>query len=238
MKKITVISLALCLSLMAAGCSGNTNATPSDPVIISSGTETSATTTVETTQAAHTVTVEILSKTTLEDSAGEYSSVCPKLIVDGKEATEINESISSYIKTNYPLEKVDDYVEGYTTHYSWGFTGNMVSIVIYSGDVCEDYGTCEVFNYDLDTLKPLDDSEVVKRFGMTDDEFYSKTAEIITNYCSGISELDLDKSLAAISYDKVTPYVTPEGNPGVACCIIYADGSQFSGLETVRTFDM
>lgn len=233
MKKTAIISAALCLAVLAAGCA--TTKPKTEPA---STNAVSSEVTTEAAKDSHQVTVEDLTKTTLTDSAGEYTSSLPKLIVDGVEATEINNSISSYISQIYPMTKDGDYVDGYQTRYSWGVKDCTVSIVITASAVSEDYFTSEVFNYDLDTLKPLDDSEVTKHLGMTDEEFFSKTAEIYENYCGTIPDYDLEKSIAAISFGKVKPFITSNGNPGVAGCIFYAAGSQFGGMESVRLFDM
>ena len=239
MKKLIIVSAALCVALIAAGCSGTKNAPASEPVVIATvPTAVSESTVEETTAPAHQVTVEDLTNVTLSDGVTDYNSSIPKLIVDGQEATEINNSISNYIQETYPLEKTDDGVDGYETRYSWGVMDNTVSIVINASAVCEDYFTCEVFNYDLDTLQPLSDSEVVSRFGMTDDEFFSKTAEVYMSYFGNIPDYDINKSIAAINYDKITPMITSNGNPGVAGCVIYAADSQFGGMESIRCFDI
>lgn len=236
LKQFAVKAVACCLLLVAAGCSGNKNTPSGESVTSEIVSETSET--AEVLQVSHVVTVEEYLNVTMEDPAGEYTSTYPKLIVDGKEASEINALLCSYLQNAYPMEKDGEYVDGYITRYTWGVKDNTVSFVFYMGVVSEDYFNCEVFNYDLDTLTELDDSEVVKRFGMTDDEFFSKTADVYRDYCSGKMDFDLDKSLAAINYDKITPYITPDGNPGVAGSIYYAYGSQFSGLESVIPFEL
>ena len=238
MKKLAAVSIALCLSLMAAGCNGNTNSQTSEPVVSITGSETTEETTVEETQASHAVTVEDITET-FEDNYGEYTCTYPKIIVDGVEATEVNTYLSSYIKGLYPTEKVDDMVEGFVVRYKWGDNGNTISIVFSIGAIYEDYSTTEVFNYDLDTLTVLEDSEVTKRLGMTDTELFEKTTVAYKAYLEGKEDsFDYDRSLAEIDYTVITPYITPEGNPGVVGRIYYAPDSQFSGLETLRCFEL
>ena len=232
MKRIKVISAVLCLSHMAAGCTAHQTTPASEP---------QDTTTAETageSAPAHQVQVEDLQKTTLSDGTSEFTSAIPKLIVDGVEATTINAELSDYVQKNYPLEQNGDYVDGYETRYSWGVKDNTVSIVIAASAVCEDYFTCEVFNYDVETLTALEDTEVAKRLGMTDDDFFNKTADILNANYNGNPDIDLEKSIAQIDYINITPFITPDGEPGVALCFYYAVGSQFSGMESMRCFNM
>ena len=237
MKKIATVSIALCLSLMAAGCSGNTNSQTSEPAASVTGSETSETTSVEESQVSHDVTVEEVTET-LEDQYGEYTCTYPKIIVDGVEATEANTYLSSYIKDQYPLEKIDDQVEGNTVKFKWGSNENTVSIIFTIGAISEDYYTFEVFNYDLDTLTILEDSEVTKRLGMTDSELFDKTKVAYQEFLKGKDSYDFDKSISDLNYDVITPYITPEGNPGVMGRVFYAADSQFSGMESMRCFEL
>ena len=235
--------LAGAVIFTAAGCA-NYNRTGSGLPEKESETavsETAEETVTKAPQSAHDVSVEDLSKTTYTDDYNNtYTSVYPKLIVDGKEATNINETISSYILKTYPIQIKTDYgyIEGYETSYRWGVMGNTVSIVIHASSIDSDYFTNEVFNYDLDTLKQLDDSEVVKRFGMTDEVFFNNTVDIIKKAGDDNRSYDLDKTVAAVNYDNVTPFVTSKGNPGVAASIYYVSDSQFGGSTSVRCFDM
>jgi len=239
--------------ILAAGCANNNPGTQ-PPVTESETAASQATestevqtpdTAVETTDsvvtevsvAAHDVSVEEIKKLSSDQGDFEYNSVAPKLIVDGNEATEINDSLSKYIEENYPLDIDGDYPDGMSTKLVWGVKDNIVSIVICARSTDSDYFTREAFNYDLDTLEELDDSEVVKRLGMTDDEFFGKTSDIVKKYCDG-KDYDLEKCLAAVNYDKITPFIMPDGTPGVICCIVYGQDSQFMGLESGRGFNM
>ena len=226
MKKITIVSVALCLSILASGCTTNEPAQASKP--------TTVTTAEETTKAAHQVNVEVV---TLQSSADGDQQVVPKITVDGVEAAEINNTLSSYIQTEYPLDIYDDYADGMATKIYWGVKDNVLTIVIHAHETFTDYFTYDVFNYDLDTLKAMDDSEVVKSLGMTDEEFISKTSEIVKNFCSE-RDYDLDKSLAAVGYENCTPFVTPDGTPGVAASIYFPADSQFGGGASLRCFNM
>ena len=246
MKKLKLISTALCLSLLATGCVSNQK-TPA---------ATNAATTAATTEAtaatsaapeesaaesktAHVVNVDIIKKMTYSDGTNEYNSVEPQIIVDGKAATEINKALSAYIEKNYPMKKEGNNVDGYATQIAWGVKDNILSIVIKAGAMDCDYFTHDAFNYDLDTLKAIDDKEVTKRFGMTDDELFSKAKDIITKFCSERKDsYDLEKSLASINYDKLTPFILPDGTPGVACSIAYGKDGQFGGSDGVRIFNL
>lgn len=239
--------------ILAAGCANNNPGT--QPSVTESETaasqatelteEQTSDTAVETTDevvteassAAHDVTVEEIVKLSSDQGSYVITSVAPKLIVDGQEATEINDSLSRYIEENYPLDIDGEYPDGMSTKLAWGVKDNIVSIVICASSTDSDYYTREAFNYDLDTLKALDDSEVVKRLGMTDDEFFSKTSDIVKNYCEG-KDYDLEKCLAAVNYDKITPFIMTDGTPGVICCIVYGQDSQFMGMESGRGFNM
>ena len=159
------------------------------------------------------------------------------MIVDGKEATEINASLSDYLQKMYPMEKNGDYADGTSTRLEWGVMDNIVSIVIFASDTSSDYYTIEAFNYDLDTLTSLEDSEVTKRLDMTDDELFGKAEKLLRDLCNE-RDYDLEKSIAEINYDKITPFITSEGTPGVLGRIVYPAGSQFAGLESMRYFDL
>lgn len=232
MKKIAIVSAALCLMILAAGCTSNTKAAAGESPVSSDSV------TAEDIAPSHEITVEDLTRNVVSRGEIDYISSCPKLIVDGVEATEINAAISEHVQEAYPLEFDGEYVDGYETIYKWGTNGNTVSIVVYALYVSEDYYTVEVYNYDLDTLEPLEDTEVAKRLGMTDEEFFDRTAEIFTSRYSDIRDIDLARSIAQIDYYNITPYITPEGNPGVAACIYYAQDSQFCGMESMRCFDL
>ena len=232
MKRLAILTSVLCLSLVFAGCANNKKTAEGDTPV------TTEAATAEAVASSHQVIVEDLTREVVSRGEFEYISSCPKLIVDGVEATEINTAISEHVQKTYPFRTSDEYVDGYETLYKWGVKDNTVSIVIFALAVGEDYYTVEVYNYDLDTLEPLEDTEVAKRLGMTDEEFFDRTAEIFNERYGGIADIDLEKSIAQIDYYNITPYITPEGNAGVAACIYYAPGSQFYGMESMRCFEM
>lgn len=253
MKKTALISTALCLSLMATGCvsSKKTPATENQATTTEVTTEATTDTTVpseattgdvkssEAATGSHKVKVELITLVKSLEGESEYTMVVPKITVDGKEATEINESLSKYIKENYKLEVNEDHADGMSTKIFWGVKDNTLSIIICADETFTDYFTRDVFNYDLDTLKTLEDSEVTKRLGMTDEAFFAKTTEILKKYCEkNPSSYDLDKTLASVKYDKITPFVMPDGTPGVLCPICYSADSQFSGSDSMRCFNM
>lgn len=260
-QKIAAAGIAGALILASAGCDKKSDSDTSETTATSvsstesetteetSATETTAeeseTTASETETEAtdapaegHVVEVTEVVAATMKDVNGiEYQTVIPKLTVDGQETTEINESLGSYIQDTYQLEENGDYVDGYETSFSYGVKDNMVSIVISANYLTEDFGVSEVYNYDLDTLTELENSEVVKRLGMSDDEFFGKVEDVYTAYCEKINAFDLDKSIELIGYDKVKPYITSDGNIGVLGCLVYSEGQQFDG-ETFRCFEL
>ena len=240
MKK-TILTSALCLTLMATGCVNNgaapTSATETTAATTAATTESSAPETSETKKTAHQVTVEVLKKMTYSDGNNEFSSVYPKITVDGKEASAINKSLTDHIQKKYPMEKDGVNIDGWATKISWGANENTLSIVILASDVSTDYFTTEVFNYDLDTLEKIDDGEVTKRLGLTDSDLFAKTKELLTKYCTERG-YNLDKSIAEVNYDRITPYITRDGKAGVAATVYYVRDSQFSGMDSVRTFSL
>ena len=252
MKK-TIMTSALCLSLLATGCVNNGAAPASAPeTTATSATETATETTAATTETttessapetsetkktAHQVTVEVLKKMTYSDGNNEFSSVYPKITVDGKEASAINKTLTDHIQKKYPMEKDGVNIDGWATKISWGANENILSVVILASDMSTDYFTTEVFNYDLDTLEKIDDGEVTKRLGMTDSDLFAKTKEILKKYCTE-RHYNTDKSLAEVNYDKITPYITRDGKAGVAATVYYERDSQFSGMDSVRTFSI
>ena len=304
MKKATIVSMALCLSIMAAGCAGDQKNPASEQQVSSDAVVTSevassevassevassevasseaassevasseavsseaassevasseaassevassevaptekssseaatpGNVTYEVVTDAHKVTIEVVTVKTIS----ECSSVIPKLTVDGKEATEVNAFLGNFVQEKYPLEENGDYADGYTTQVEWGVKDNTVSFVLYASATNEDYYTCEAFNYDLDSLAALEDGEVTKRFGMTDEEFFSKTIDAVKDFCDGKNYYDLKKSIKTVNYDKFTPIVLNDGNLGAVGPIVYSDGEQFAGDESMRRFEL
>ena len=264
MKRTAILATALCLSLIATGCAANQNvpASESTDTTASETTETEITETTaeestaeesamaetsketitETSTASHVVKFEEVILFSSEEGSYVFQTVVPKLIVDGKEATEINNFLSDHIKKTYPLEMNGKNADGMSTKLSWGAKDNIVSIIIMASDTSTDYTTCEVFNFDLDTLKAIDDSEVTKRLGMTDEGLFGKVTDILNEYCKPnedkFSAYDLDRSLVLINYDKITPIILPDGSVGVAVTVVYSEQTQFYGLETVRLLNL
>ena len=240
MKKTAILSTALCLSLLAAGCTSNEPTQGTEPsatteTSVTTEAETSSETTTEPAKAEHQVTVEEVVLLSSKEGAFEYKSVVPKIIVDGKEATEINDQLKSYIQKEYPMQMDGDRADGMATKLAWGVKDNILSIVIYASETFTDYATFDVFNYDLDTLKAADDSAVLLAFGIKDEDFLSQTTEIVKASCTERG-YDLEKSLAAVNFDKCSPFVTPDGTLGVAANFAYPADSQFSGGNTTRCF--
>jgi len=261
MKSLTKLA-ALCLAgavvFASAGCAntGKPGTESSDTSVSETESETTASeTTAESTEttgevpAAHKVEVTDQSVTVLKDEAGtEYKMIVPKLIVDGKEADAINAALNEHITKNHPLKKVDYmdgdtqrwHMDGETTSYAWGTKGNIVSIVIHYSETFTDGFGYDVFNYNVDTLQPAGNEEVLKVFGLTEDELFKKLADTFRAYWDSETYLknatnDLDKSIAAISSSTVTPFVMPDGNLGATGHIFMSD-SQF--FEMVRCFDL
>lgn len=228
MKKEAIVSAVLCLSLLFAGCTSN-QGTPAGQA---------KATDAEENITEHKVKVEDYTYLTLSDPTGDYTSRYPKLFVDGKEAIEINDALIRHIQSEYPMEKEDDYVYGYQTSYKWGVKDNVVSIIIYASYISEDYYTTEICNYDLDTLKAMEDADVTAALGLTETQLFDRTAEVYKSFCDGKSSFDLDASVASISYDTITPFVTPDGHPGVAGCVMYSQDSQFYGSDSITCFDL
>ena len=187
---------------------------------------------------SHKVKVEVV---TLK-SYMEFTRVVPRLFVDGKEATELNKSLSDYLLKKYRFDVDDEHNDGMSTRIEWGVKDNIVSFIIYASSTSEDYSTSEVLNYDLDTLMSLKPAEVTKRLGMTDEELFSKVNEIVKDYCKedekSYTAYDYNKSSILINYDKLTPFIMPDGSAGVSATVVYSDQTQFAGLECVRLFKL
>lgn len=189
----------------------------------------------------HRVEVADQSVTTFKDNnGGEYKTIIPMLIVDGKEADSINAALRDYINKNHPLTQNEYGVNGEETKYAWGVRGDIVSIIIIASETFTDGVGYEIFNYNADTLQAAGNQEVIKAFGMTADEYCGKVAEAYRAFWNGRPYLqenmsDLDRSIGAISLANVTPFITPDGNLGAAGHI-YMTGSQFP--EIVKCFDL
>ena len=195
----------------------------------------------ETPAATHRVEVADQSVTTFKDNnGGEYKTIIPMLIVDGKEADSINVALRDYINKNHPLTQNEYGVNGEETKYAWGVRGDIVSIIIIASETFTDGVGYEIFNYNAETLQPASNDEVIKSFGITADEYCGKVAEAYRAFWNGRPYLqenmsDLDRSIGAISLANVTPFITPDGNLGAAGHI-YMTGSQFP--EIVKCFDL
>ena len=189
----------------------------------------------------HRVEVADQSVTTLKDNnGGEYKTIIPKLIVDGKEADSINAALRDHINRNHPLTQDEYGVNGEETRYAWGVRGNIVSIVVIASETFTDGIGYDVFNYNVDTLQAAGKDEVIKAFGMTADEFCGKVAEAYRAFWNGRPYLqenmsDLDRSIGEISLANASPFITPAGAPGAAGHI-YVTGSQFP--ESVKCFNL
>jgi hypothetical protein len=195
----------------------------------------------ETPAATHRVEVADQSVTTFKDNnGGEYKTIIPMLIVDGKEADSINVALRDYINKNHPLTQNEYGVNGEETKYAWGVRGDIVSIIIIASETFTDGVGYDIFNYNAETLQPASNDEVIKSFGITADEYCGKVAEAYRAFWNGRPYLqenmsDLDRSIGAISLANVTPFITPDGNLGAAGHI-YMTGSQFP--ESVKCFDL
>lgn len=189
----------------------------------------------------HRVEVADQSVTTFKDNnGGEYKTIIPKLIVDGKEADSINAALRDHINRNHPLTQDEYGVNGEETRYAWGVRGNIVSIVVIASETFTDGVGYDVFNYNTDTLQAASNDEVIKAFGMTADEFCGKVADAYKAFWDGRPYLqenmsDLDRSIGAISLANITPFITPDGNLGAAGRI-YVTDSQFP--EIVKCFNL
>jgi len=257
MRKTTIITAALCASFLMAGCNKTAETSQSTSDTAATSAETSAVTssdtsetettpsvtgTSETNAPEHNITVEDQVSKTLSDQYGEYTNTIPKIIIDGKEAEEINASLKSYLEKTYPMDedKKEKVVTGYRLRYTWGVKDNIISVIMIAGFVDEEGTLYEIFNYDADTLTALSGSEVVQRLGMTDKEFFDKTADAYKQYWDtepwlGNEYKDLlEKSISVIGYDKVTPFITPNGDTGSAGYIYIP--AQIS--EGVHCFDL
>lgn len=189
----------------------------------------------------HRVEVSDQSVTTFKDNnGGEYKTIIPKLIVDGKEADSINAALCDHINRNHPLTQDEYGVNGEETRYAWGVRGDIVSIIIITDETFTDGVGYDVFNYNVDTLQAASNNEVIKAFGMTADEYCGKVADAYKAFWDGRPYLqenmsDLDRSIGAISLANITPFITPDGNLGAAGRI-YVTDSQFP--EIVKCFNL
>ncbi|MBP5262232.1 MAG: hypothetical protein J6Z43_08920 [Clostridiales bacterium] len=250
MKKRTIaITLALVMTMSAAAaCQKEPDTDASVSIITSESSESSADTTPseETTEAtsasSHQIVVEDSTIATLTDTTGEFTSVIPKLSIDGQEATDINYNMKTYIEEKYTMQ-VDansGFVTGYQVSYYWGVKDNIISIVIKASYIGEDGATYEAFNYDADRVWPMEASSVVAQLGMTDDEFFGKTADAYRNYWNtqpwlGAEYNDLlEQSISAIGYGEVTPFIAPNGDIAVAGTI-YTPTQTY---QSVKCFDL
>lgn len=265
MKRTAIISAALCLALMASGCAHNggvqegkftdstvTEITEAESSETETETETSVTQTeiaseetseektVWTFKSSHEVRVETVTLQRLDDGNYIFATLIPKIFVDGKEASEINSFLDEYIQKKYPLKIEGNHADGTSVKFDCGVKDSILSISLLTSATDCDYFSGEVLNFDLDTQKQLDSHEVTKFFGMTDEELFAKVKDIMKDYCKtdekSYSAYDYEESAALINYDKITPYIMPDGSKGVSVTLIYSEQTQFYGLECQRSF--
>ena len=190
---------------------------------------------------AHSVEVADQSVTTFQDNnGGEFKTIIPKLVVDGREADSVNADLRDHINRNHPLTQNESGVNGEETRYAWGVRGNIVSIIIIASETFTDGVGYDIFNYNADTLQAASNDEVIKSLGMTADEFCGRVADAYRAFWAGRPYLqentsDLERSIGTISSDNVIPFITSDGNPGAAGRI-YVTGSQFP--ESVKCFNL
>jgi hypothetical protein len=190
---------------------------------------------------AHSVEVADQSVTTFQDnSGGEFKTIIPKLIVDGKDAYSVNAALRDHISRNHPLTQDESGVNGEEIRYAWGVRGNIVSIIIIASETFTDGVGYDVFNFNIDTLQAASNDEVIKSLGMTADEFCGRVADAYRAFWTGRPYLqenmsDLERSIGAVSSDNVIPFITSDGKPGAAGRI-YVTGSQFP--ESVKCFNL
>ncbi len=248
--RMAAAGIAGALILAATGCANNnsgdqTSATKSETTaeITTEATTEVPSESTDATAAAHKVEVEEVVLDTKKDANGnEYKTIVPKITIDGKEASELNASISSVIQKNYGLEENGEYVDGYQTKFVWAVKDNIISIIFDADYLTEDGGDTVAFNYNIETLAAVSNADVIKAYGLSEDDFKKKVADAYTGYWDNTEWLknedkaNLKKSIDEISLTTVTPCVLPNGELGVIGRIYLPAGSQFEDINVV--FDL
>ena len=255
MKKIIFTTALLTMgSIMLSGCniSINTGKTTS----LTEGTTDTSVTTTEATPASseesasdttesevvHKIEVADLSRVTLSDDTSEYVTKVPKLIVDGEEATSINMEMNNYILKNYSIEmdNVEHRLSGDVVDYVWGHRGNIVSIILKISNVNEDGTRYDFFNYNVDTLAPVSNNDIMALYSMDSATMKGKLADAYRTWWDSEEWLkeykdDLQKSIDNIKDDNVTVFICPEGHISAAGTV-FTNGAQIS--ESTKCFDL
>lgn len=248
--RMAAAGIAGALILAATGCANNNSGDQTSATQSETATEATAEVTTEATSEsteapapAHKVEVEEVVLDSKKDANGnEYKTIVPKITIDGKEASELNASISSVIQKNYGLEENGEYVDGYQTKFVWAVKDNIVSIIFDADYLTEDGGDTVAFNYNIETLAAVSNADVIKAYGLSEDDFKKKVADAYTGYWDNTEWLknqdktNLNKSIEAISLTSVTPCVLPNGELGVIGLIYLPAGEQFEDINVV--FDL
>lgn len=254
MKKIVTATAILALGcVMLSGCNisintGKTTSLTEETPATSESTEATSASSEESssdtseTEAVHKIEVADLSRVTLSDDYDEYVTKVPKLIVDGEEATAINMEMNNYILKNYSIEmdNVEHRLSGDVVDYVWGHRGNIVSIILKISNVNEDGTRYDFFNYNVDTLAPVSNNDIMALYSMDSATMKGKLADAYRTWWDSEEWLkeykdDLQKSIDNIKDDNVTVFICPEGHISAAGTV-FTNGAQIS--ESTKCFDL
>lgn len=155
----------------------------------------------------------------------------PTVNIVGKDLTDLNKKIHDDV-----ISISDN--EMYGTRpgiYNSYFIGDEV-ISIRSLFEYDSYRRDFIYNISIETGKFIDSSELIKKTGLTDSQFFEKVKEVYDkywlNFSSNISEeyLDTEKEMYQenyknISYEYIVPFFSPEGK----LCFLSRDMAIFGG---------
>ena len=169
-------------------------------------------------------------QSTLSDSTkwGYWKLEYPQISISGRNTDSVNSKIDSDFQ-KYKYNWKDDNSKPYNSSFKYFIDDEVISILVEIKHDSKYYQYLDyvVYNISIQTGELLSDSEVVKRFGIKDNDFFFLVKKTYNRFEAGISWVNQtikDKctkaNLERISYQYVKPYINVNGD---LCFVGYVD---------------
>lgn len=191
-------------------------------------TETTATTT-ESTQPVDSRGIAVLdspNSTVIEVDGEKHDFKIPMIRIPDVPVSLTNKSIEKQVN-KFNIHKTKQYLNSpYDSHYRYHITEKTITIIVdfWRINGGEDERDELIFNIDIKTGDLMSGSQVVKLFGMTDKQFFSKVKTCYKNFymlesknrendpkAKKMAKTLYDKNLKLISYKYIVPFVDENG---------------------------
>ncbi len=129
--------------------------------------------------------------------------------------------------------------------YKWGQTGNIVSIIVKTNHTDCDWTQYYVYNVSIESGEEISDSELIRAYGLTEDEFYDLSRETVRKHIENISDLIsseesystyVELTLSEENIKETIPYINSNGELCIVANIYYPIGAEsyWTLLNTVN----